>query len=335
MRPVRKALQGERGGWEQREPASGVRPVTRDSKAIPKLWDDEDTEVSMSTALVAAAIRNQARPRLTVLTGLSAGRVHSLDGKREWLLGRSHDADIRFDDTGVSRNHCRLVQQEDGRFYLEDLKSSNGTLVNGDSVRRVPLFPGDRIQLGPSAVVQLGASDDAEAALACKLYEASTQDALTKVFNRRYFSQRLDVEVSHARRHRSPLCVLMIDLDFFKSVNDTFGHAAGDALLGAVSDAIRRCARTEDLVSRYGGEEFALLVRETSLEAARTLAERIRLCIAALRVPFGSTVLQATASIGVAELSECTTAASDALVQLADARLYHAKEAGRNRTCSQ
>src|SRR5262249_8265622 len=150
----------------------------------------------------------------------------------------------RLDGTGVSREHCRIYKR-DGRVFVEDLQSRNGTLLNGNPVVCVPLAPGDRIQLGANAVLQFGVLDDAEDTLLRNLYEASTRDPLTGVFNRRYFSQRLEIELSHARRHGSDLAIMMIDVDHFKSVNDAFGHAGGDQLLWGLGHAISVRVRAE------------------------------------------------------------------------------------------
>jgi diguanylate cyclase (GGDEF)-like protein len=312
-------------------PKSGIRLSTPDMGEVYKLWEDENTEVSSTTALVPAATRAKGRPRLTVMTGIAAGRVVALDGKDQFVIGRGRRADIRIEDPGVSREHCRLVCKQD-RFFLQDLSSRNGTVLNGDRIMCVPLHPGDRVQLGPNTVVQLGVFDETEDALARSLYEASTRDPLTRTFNRRYFAQRLDVEMAYARRHKTRLTVMLLDLDHFKNVNDSFGHAAGDVLLRTTAQAMGECIRSEDLLARFGGEEFALLVRETSLPFAQLCAERIRVRIAQARVPYRDVVLNATVSVGIAELAECAIDASgDEFVRLADTRLYRAKQQGRNR----
>jgi diguanylate cyclase (GGDEF)-like protein len=159
------------------------------------------------------------------------------------------------------------------------------------------------------------------------------RDALTRVYNRRYFDQQLNVEISYATRHASPVAVLMLDIDYFKKVNDEHGHNAGDAVLIAVAAELAKCVRTEDVVARLGGEEFALIVRSDA-KAASLLAERIRARIEALTVHVGGRALRVTVSIGVASL-DCIEAGegSAALVGCADRRLYRAKQLGRNGVC--
>jgi diguanylate cyclase (GGDEF)-like protein len=314
-------------------PKSGVRLSTGPLE-VYRQWDDENTEVSSTTALVPAATRANERPRLTIMTGIAAGKVVALDGKDQFVIGRGHRADIRIEDPGVSREHCRIVRRQE-QLFLQDLSSRNGTILNGDRIVCVPLHPGDRVQLGPNTVVQLGVFDEAEDALAQSLYEASTRDPLTRTFNRRYFSQRLEVEMAYARRHRTRLTVMLLDLDHFKNVNDTVGHTGGDVLLRATAQAMGECIRSEDLLARFGGEEFAILVRETSLPYATLLAERIRMRILQARVPYRDSVLTVTVSGGIAELGECAIGATgEDFVRLADSRLYRAKQKGRNLICA-
>jgi diguanylate cyclase (GGDEF)-like protein len=234
----------------------------------------------------------------------------------------------------VSRSHARISREGDA-FVLHDLGSTNGTFLHGGRIVRANLVSGDRFQLGPRAVLRFAVADRLERDLLTNLVESSTRDALTGAFNRAFFEQRLQAEMAYARRHETKIAVLLLDLDDFKSINDTHGHAAGDVVLRVVADEIRRTLREEDLFARYGGEEFAILARAASHLDARRLAERVRLAVAALKVSLPeSASASVTVSIGIAHHSECTEPwrAAD-LVSLADARLYRAKSAGRNRIC--
>jgi diguanylate cyclase (GGDEF)-like protein len=231
---------------------------------------------------------------------------------------------------GVSRTHCRLIWT--GRSCtIEDLGSTNGTLVNGIRVRAMGLRSGDRIQIGEDVVLQFALLDRTEESLARGLYEQATRDPLTKAFNRRYFASRLTAELAHAHRHQTPLSLLLLDLDFFKSVNDRFGHHAGDELLKKVVEELQHMIRVEDLLARFGGEEFVLLARDASLENAMALAERIRAHIESLHVDYEGQAVSTTASIGVAEMLDCGAMDPDAFIAIADSHLYSAKARGRNR----
>jgi two-component system cell cycle response regulator len=171
------------------------------------------------------------------------------------------------------------------------------------------------------------------ARLAQRLRELSMIDGLTRLLNRRTVHQRLSEEWERARRYGGSLSVLLADLDHFKQVNDTYGHLAGDAVLAAVADVLRLHARTADVIGRYGGEEFLLLLPSTDLAAASHAARRLLAAIAGHPVTMeGGSQLTVTTSIGAASLSELSEEATpDSLLALADQRLYEAKAAGRNR----
>ena len=161
-------------------------------------------------------------------------------------------------------------------------------------------------------------------------------DALTGVYNRRYFDQRLHEEVQRALRARGPVSCLYLDIDHFKKINDNWGHGVGDSVLRQVAETIRRQLRGSDVLARYGGEEFVLLLADTGETLAAEIAERIRAAIA--REEFatgGEAALVATISIGIATLADFETrdadAAAQSLLKHADQALYHAKHKGRNR----
>lgn len=178
--------------------------------------------------------------------------------------------------------------------------------------------------------------DEIEERVTKALFEASTRDALTGLYNRRYLDERLAAEVSYAHRHKEMLGFLMFDLDHFKSVNDTYGHPVGDAVLQAVGTRLLALVRAEDVVARYGGEGIALLVRGVASEGLVTLAERVRRAVSELLVAFDGGSVKVTVSVGVANLGECDEhATGDLLVALADERLYRAKAGGRNRVCTE
>ena len=163
-----------------------------------------------------------------------------------------------------------------------------------------------------------------------RLVELATTDGLTGLKNRRYFMETASQEFERARRYQTPLSLLMLDADHFKSVNDRYGHHIGDEVLKALARNGRRQLREVDLFARLGGEEFAMLLPQTDLNAARTVAERVRQNIAAQPVAAEENTVYFTISIGLAQLEASTTSLDDLLRQADDA-LYQAKENGRNR----
>jgi diguanylate cyclase (GGDEF)-like protein len=162
------------------------------------------------------------------------------------------------------------------------------------------------------------------------------RDPLTRAFNRRYLVERLASEVAYARRHKTALGLILLDLDLFKRVNDTYGHLAGDEVLREVSALVQRLIRAEDVFARFGGEEFVLLVRGIEHVNVGRFAERVRAAVEGLEVGGANAVIKATISAGYASITEVhgddrEPSFPDRLLRLADERLYLAKSAGRNR----
>lgn len=320
---------------------SGVVPALRDEEAfvpapsgvIPKIWDDEDEETTGPTATAIPASRTRGNPRLTIMTGISAGQVVPVD-TTSLVIGRSRTSDLRLLDEGISRQHCRILRRP-GSIFVEDLGSTNGTFLNGGKVTTEPkaVAPGDRIQIGP-VVLQLAMFDDTEDSLARRLFEASTRDPLTSAFNRYYFCQRLEAEMTHSQRQKGPVSVILLDLDDLRGINDQYGRSAGDEVLRAVVQSLSQAVRTEDLFCRYGGDQFAFLVREPMASAART-AERLRLRIENLRIP-GKKAIQVTATMSVAEAGEPgAQLTGEGILRVAENRLHRAKLFGKNRVATE
>lgn len=155
-------------------------------------------------------------------------------------------------------------------------------------------------------------------------------DSITGLKNRRAFFEEAGVEFLRAQRHGRDLCVLMIDLDHFKAINDQYGHGAGDEVLRVFSDTLAQASRRSDIVARIGGEEFAVVLPETNADQAEVIAQRIRWSVEAERVRFRDSEVKFTASLGLAALTEGDAAVSDLLAR-ADEALYRAKSEGRNR----
>jgi diguanylate cyclase (GGDEF)-like protein len=166
-----------------------------------------------------------------------------------------------------------------------------------------------------------------------RLQALTMQDGLTGIRNRRYFDDKLTQEWQRAIRSRDSLALLLIDIDFFKSFNDKYGHLVGDECLKRVAQAIDNAiTRPSDAVARYGGEEFAVILPETGVEGALHVAENIRLAVERVRIEVGEARVQVSVSIGVAILVPDEGRASQDLILVADQALYDAKSAGRNRT---
>jgi diguanylate cyclase (GGDEF)-like protein len=199
------------------------------------------------------------------------------------------------------------------------------------------LEPGNILQLGPHLRLRFAVVDSTEEALYRQLYESSVRDPLTQVYNRRHMADRLHAEIARTRRADGEMSVLMIDVDALKRVNDSLGHVAGDQALCAVASRVLHTLRVEDLLARYGGDEFVVLAVGTDRCDAELLAERVRGAVEALRVTAGGADVRLTTSIGVASLMEVAADEEPlaALLSLADARMYTAKASGKNRVCAE
>lgn len=269
---------------------------------------------------------------VVVYAGAHLGRVFPLVPGAN-IIGRSPQVDIALLDEEVSRTHATITlwQGPGGdRVQLEDNASTNGTFLNGRSVTRTAdLCPGDRIAMG-SHVLKLVAMDAMERAFHAVLLDQSTKDPLTGLGNRRTALEDLQRRFDLSRRHRRPLSIIMCDLDFFKQINDTLGHLAGDQVLRDFGQRVITGLRTTDVAGRIGGEEFLLVLPETDMEGALLLASRLLAATGETAFNLPSGPLKVTCSLGVAERRE-EDRDGGALMGRADGALYLAKRGGRNK----
>lgn len=286
-------------------------------------------------------------PVLTVLGGTLSGRVFQLRHGRN-LVGRDPQAHIFLDSSRISRQHCEIyvtaidpsVEPGSNIFSpkscaeITDLKSTNGTRCNGTRLSpSVPhrLRPRDQIDLGGGATMAFGVMREEEYRHHVQLYRSANQDALTGAYNKRHTLIRLDEEFAWASRRGRPLSVIVLDLDHFKSINDTYGHDIGDIVLKSVARRVQGVLRREDLFGRFGGEEFVLLLRDTPPDAAMAVAERIRQKLSRWPITTPDGMVRVTASLGLACSDEHDCERPEDLFKLADMRLYRAKATGRDR----
>ncbi|MCB9600529.1 MAG: GGDEF domain-containing protein [Sandaracinus sp.] len=315
-----------------REEVVGGRRDARsvESTGEPFRARDDVTETFSDEAV--EPILAGARERLALVALVGEHSRPWIPIESDVVVGRAAECDVRLDDTGLSRRHARFFRR-DGRWWVEDLGSVNGTYLDG--VRLVapePLLDGARVQLGKGCVFRAALQDDLEQAASRRLYDSALTDPLTGLYNRRHLDARLEEELAYSRRHGTPLTVILLDVDFFKRINDTHGHAAGDAVLRVLARLIRTTVRTEDVVARYGGEEIAVLARGIDAPQGLIFADRLRKRIAGANLPWGNHELRVTASFGLATVSAARPYDNVAkLIEAADAALYRAKAEGRNR----
>jgi two-component system, cell cycle response regulator len=290
------------------------------------------SKVTLDTWRPGRATRDQCT--LVVLTGPAPGAVHPVAPVLT-RIGRSAGCEVRIEDAAMSRVHARIEREGDS-YHLIDERSRNGTFLNGIRIEtRQQLRDGDRIQLGIRTVLGVSFLDVQEQDALRRSYEHAVRDALTAIYNRRFLDEQLGTEHAYASRHRTPLSVLLLDLDHFKQINDAYGHLAGDEVLASVARCLGGMLRKEDVLARYGGEEFAIVARGIEADGAMVLAERLRAAVEAMPVTWRQEVVRVTASIGVVIMtaSNHISNASELLLA-ADRALYEAKRSGRNRVCS-
>ena len=203
-------------------------------------------------------------------TGPNIGRQYTLRSKAA-SIGRDPANDIVVDNDAVSRRHAKLTV-ETGQRILTDLQSTNGSYVNNKPIITHFLQNGDQIKIGDTIFKYLVGSD-VESGYHEEIYQMTIRDGLTEIYNKRFFLEALDREMSRAQRYARELAILLFDIDHFKEVNDTYGHLAGDYVLQALARLVSTRARREEIFARYGGEEFVILLPETSKEGAMELAE--------------------------------------------------------------
>jgi two-component system cell cycle response regulator len=293
-----------------------------------RVVDPLDDTTRTSPSPQAQGVAGQAA-YVVVMAGSNLGQMYKLD-KALLLIGRGDKADLRLVDDGISRDHARIVN-ENGQMVLEDLGSTNGTYCNGTRVTRQPLSEGDKILLGSTTILKFSYQDQLDEAFQRQMSESALRDGLTRAYNKRYFSERLESELQYALRHDAPVSLIFLDIDHFKRINDVHGHQAGDHVLVQLGALALSMLGEEEVFARYGGEEFAVIARGMPLAAAEVLAERLRVAVEEQRFVFGDAPIPVTISVGVSYAPGLGIATTIDFVARADEALYAAKRAGRNR----
>jgi two-component system, cell cycle response regulator len=269
-------------------------------------------------------------PYLIQISGRETGQMYNLSG-RTTRLGRDPSCQIILDDPHVSRVHAEIVCTDGKQIYIKDAGSTNGVFVNGKKVTEQSLSDGDKILIGTRLYFKFAYQDAVDQNYQQNLFRAANIDGLTQLYNKKFFIDVLSKEFSFSRRNVQPLSLLMIDIDHFKAVNDTYGHMAGDLVLKCVGQYLLKHLRLENIAARYGGEEFSIILRNVDDNQALMIAERLRRAIEGEKIAFRGNILQVTISIGIATLDGKNFETIEDLIHKADEHLYEAKENGRNR----
>lgn len=302
--------------------------------------DDEDVHITEVAA--SAPVSRERRPALVFLRGELIAAPIPLE-RAEVTLGRALEADVRVNDARASRLHASITTERDARtgetrYRIKDLGSTNGTIVNGVAVTEVLLQDGDKLTIGEH-LIRFDLLDDIDREFQRHIHRLLAHDELTGLLTSKSFFSELRREAARAESEGRPFCVLMMDLDHFKDVNDHHGHLVGSQTIEDVAAVIKRALRAGDVAARFGGEEFAAFLLNADCAQGLVAAERVRTAIEEhifLSTRRGSsaemkTPLRITISIGVAAYPEDARDPIE-LTELADTALYRAKHSGRNRT---
>lgn len=258
------------------------------------------------------------------------------------ILGRALGADVRINDTKVSRHHAQIItvvnpETKNSSYHLADLDSSNGTFVNGHKINEETLRNGDKITIGKH-ILRFELLDEIDREYQLQIRRLLAHDDLTGLLSSRSFFSELRREAARAKLEKRRFCVLMMDVDFFKLVNDTYGHLTGSKSLEEIGLCITETLRSGDVAARFGGEEFAAFLLDADLPQAIVAAERIRIAIeeydfSVIKKGKPSATHNITISIGISSFPDDSDDPIE-LVEMADSALYRAKSLGRNKVCA-
>jgi diguanylate cyclase (GGDEF)-like protein len=292
--------------------------------------DDQSKNKTIVTVVSRVSEKPVAKEAcLVVIYGMDLGKKFNLN-QAALTIGRSSKSDVQVDQESVSRSHAKIINT--GKtIILRDLGSTNGTYVNDELIDEYVLRDGDFIKIGRT-IFKFLSGNNIENAYHEEIYRLTTVDGLTQIYNKRYFLETLEREISRAHRYHRDLSLIMFDIDFFKKVNDTHGHLAGDAVLKQLASVLKARIRREDIMARYGGEEFAIILPEIGVSNALTFAEKIRKLVEKTGFKFEDQSIPVTISIGVAAIGQGIQTALE-FIKIADDKLYQAKVGGRNRVC--
>jgi|SRR6478672_1556854 len=307
-------------------------------------YNETDSPTQVGPDAKASSLANaDRRPVLVALAGELLATPIPLE-QTEVTLGRALEAHVRVNDAKASRLHAAIIAETDPDsgetvFKIRDLKSTNGTLVNGRTITEARLHHGDKILIG-AQLFRFELLDEIDRAFQQQIQRLLGHDELTGLLTSKSFFTELRREAARAEQTSQPFCVLMMDLDHFKTVNDSYGHLVGNRTLQDIGVIIKAALRSGDVAARFGGEEFAAFLLDADYLQGLVAAERVRRGIE--QSVFSASTegatpaaerFRLTVSIGVACFPDD---ARDPirLVELADSALYRAKRNGRNVTCA-
>jgi two-component system cell cycle response regulator len=307
--------------------------IDRDESGPTKL--SPDTKQTKSS-------QRELRPSLVSLRGELLAVPIPLE-RDEVIIGRALEADVRLNDFRASRLHARITTIRDSEsntatYRIMDLGSTNGTIVNGEPITETLLNDGDKIEIAEH-LFRFDLLDEIDREFQQQIHRLLAHDELTGLLTSKSFFSELRREAARADAEARPFCVLMMDLDHFKDVNDTYGHLVGSKTLEESGRVIKEALRAGDVAARFGGEEIDAFLLDANYSQGQVADDRVRAAFADHKFPASrlespdESTHRVTISIGVAAFPDDATDPIQ-LVEMADSALYRAKRSGRNRVCA-
>ncbi len=289
-----------------------------------------DDEESLSPYIAIIHLDTQSDQEIDI------GRRYKLNEEIEIFIGHHLSSQVQIPKEFVAERQAKIFFQN-GSFYLRNLSEDQSTLNSSDMIAGLhPLRRDGEIFRTGSVVFKFFTGRGPESSYDRTNFSRSRIDGLTKVYNHKYLFEKIEDELSwFYRPDPRQLSLLMIDVDFFKKVNDTYGHLGGDRVLKTVCERIQKRLRKHEKLGRFGGEEFVVIMPGAGSEKARKLAEEIRVLIEEEPIEYEEHLIPVTVSIGISSVEKtagenCTPTDTMTLLDQADKKLYEAKENGRN-----
>ncbi len=276
--------------------------------------------------------KNERWKSCIIIEGDQIGKIFNLI-KQHNIIGRVEDADICLDSPTVSRKHAEIRFDNRNGIFIKDLNSSNGTYVNGKKITETDLQEGDIFSIGIYKL-KVASLSKHDTIFFQRMMDNAEKDSLTGMYNKGFITRFLDSATTQSGHVKKLVSVAMVDIDHFKSINDTFGHIAGDAVLKDIAAVFCTYLRSADKYGRFGGEEFLIIFDRTSLHDAQIISERIRKMVMEHKTVYENHAITVTISIGLASNENSQINDAESLIKLADEKLYLAKKNGRNQVVS-
>lgn len=305
---------------------------------IETAMESEDTvpvELTPLAQQMRRAKKGGKKAYIVFLDGMNTGKIIALQDK-PIIVGKNRNCDVVVGDDGVSRVHAQIHFVDHRRAVIQDLGSTNGTFVEGSKIEKAIVTPGEKILFGRRTMAQFVMWDRLEHVYNQELFASCPCDGLTGLHNRKFLKKRMGSDISYARRHHIAYTLLLADVDNFGRINHAFGPYSGDQVLVSLSQTLDNMVRSEDVVGRFGCDEFAVLAQGIDRDGGMRLAHRIRAEAENLKIRAVNDkkeIIQVTVSIGIATIHPDAVTDRDTLIASATRELTNAKQLDGNQIC--